>query len=193
MKLEEYKSTDIYLLDQIMKGRYDSATSVLDVGAGSGRNLFWFLQNDIPITAVDISEESRGAIEERYGDAKVTWKQSDLDSLPFEDTSFDHVICNAVLHFAKSKGHFDKMLAELLRVCKPGGSVFIRTCAKMGIEDRCVVLGGGRYLLPDESERYLIDLSDLNALTGQVALLEPPKWVNVANQRVMLTLVLQKL
>ena len=192
MSLEDYRSTDIYLLDQIMKGRYDGASSVLDAGAGSGRNLYWFLQNDIPITAVDINEESRDAIQERYGDAQIMWKQSDLDSLPFDDASFDHVLCSAVLHFAKGKTHFDKMLDELLRVCKSGGSIFIRTCAKMGIEDQCTLLGGGRYLLPDEIERYLVDLSDLNALTRKVELLEAPKWVNVANQRVMLTLMLQK-
>jgi hypothetical protein len=37
-------NTDIYLLDQIMKGRYAPSDILLDAGAGGGRNLHWFVQ-----------------------------------------------------------------------------------------------------------------------------------------------------
>jgi len=37
---------DIYLLDQIMKGRYDKEDIILDAGCGEGRNLRWFVEMD---------------------------------------------------------------------------------------------------------------------------------------------------
>lgn len=46
-------NTDIYLLDQIMKGRYTPGERILDAGCGNGRNLVWFLKNDFDVYAVD--------------------------------------------------------------------------------------------------------------------------------------------
>ena len=49
--------TDIYLLDQIMKGRYSAADKILDAGCGTGRNMHWFLQNNFEVYAIDTNEE----------------------------------------------------------------------------------------------------------------------------------------
>lgn len=46
-------STDIYLVDQIMKGRYKPEDVVLDAGCGHGRNLQWFLYSGIAAYGVD--------------------------------------------------------------------------------------------------------------------------------------------
>ena len=45
--------TDIYLIDQIMKGRYKAGDVLLDAGCGKGRNLHWFLRNGFEIYAID--------------------------------------------------------------------------------------------------------------------------------------------
>jgi SAM-dependent methyltransferase len=37
--------TDIYILDQILKNRYQTGDSILDAGCGNGRNLKWFYQS----------------------------------------------------------------------------------------------------------------------------------------------------
>jgi hypothetical protein len=43
-KLQQaYGNIDIYLFDQLLKGRYDNCKKVLDVGCGNGRNLFYWL------------------------------------------------------------------------------------------------------------------------------------------------------
>ncbi len=44
---------DIYLLDQIVKGRYNQRDKILDAGCGTGRNMYWFYNNQFNIWAVD--------------------------------------------------------------------------------------------------------------------------------------------
>ena len=45
--------TDIYLVDQLMKGRYKPDDFILDAGCGNGRNTYWFLQNGFHIKGID--------------------------------------------------------------------------------------------------------------------------------------------
>ena len=45
--------TDIYLVDQIMKGRYAPSDVLLDAGAGGGRNLHWFVQQGFTLYGTD--------------------------------------------------------------------------------------------------------------------------------------------
>ncbi len=50
--------------------------------------------------------------------------QTDLTDLPFNDCKFDIVICVGVIQFIKDHG---RMLAELARVLKPGGTLLVET------------------------------------------------------------------
>ncbi len=192
--LSEIAGMDVYLIDQILKGRYRSGEQVLDAGAGSGRNLNWFLANGLKVTAVDADSACEGLIRERYGAVHFTWHQAVLDELPFQDAAFDHVICNAVLHFAENEEHFQKMFKELLRVLKKGGSLFIRTCLDIGIEKEIRPLGSGRFLLPDGSERFLLtrDLFDSLVAEHELRSLGPLKGTHVVDKRVMGTIVLAR-
>ena len=53
-KLQQaYGNIDIYLFDQLLKGRYDNCKKVLDVGCGNGRNLVYFLRNGYEVFGVD--------------------------------------------------------------------------------------------------------------------------------------------
>ena len=48
LKLKEIVgNTDIYLLDQILKSRYQQEDKILDVGSGKGRNIHWFYHNNL--------------------------------------------------------------------------------------------------------------------------------------------------
>ena len=49
----ELGSMDIYLLDQILRGRIDASMKVFDAGCGRGRNLTWFFRSGAEISAVD--------------------------------------------------------------------------------------------------------------------------------------------
>ncbi|CAN5644260.1 hypothetical protein BH11BAC3_BH11BAC3_33970 [soil metagenome] len=187
--------TDIYLIDQIIKGRYKENEIVLDAGCGNGRNLHWFLLNHLDCFGVDQSSEAISELSLQYPSLDVDrWKVAEVEEMPYMDETFDHVICSAVLHFAKSKEHFYKMLTEIVRVLKPDGSLFIRMASNIGIEEHVVLIGDGNYLIPDETSRFLLTkmlLSDI--LTQQpLLMLEPLKTVNVDDIRCMTTLVMQK-
>lgn len=86
------------------------------------------------------------------------------------------------------------MLDEMWRVLKPNGIFFSRLASTIGIEDRIKHKHGRWYLLPDGSERFLVDESMLVAATDRLGakLIEPIKTVNVQNQRCMTTWCLRK-
>jgi hypothetical protein len=86
------------------------------------------------------------------------------------------------------------MLAEMWRVLKPEGLFFARLASSIGIENGIESISSGRYLLPDGSQRFLVDEEMLNILTEQFGgiWLEPLKTTNVQNLRCMTTWVLLK-
>ena len=90
--------------------------------------------------------------------------------------------------------HFESMLLGAWRVLKPGGLFFCRLASSIGLEHQVVPLAGRRFLLPDRSERYLVDEALLLQLTRQLGgeLLDPLKTTVVQNQRSMTTWVLRK-
>ncbi|MCG2461998.1 class I SAM-dependent methyltransferase [Flavobacteriaceae bacterium F89] len=186
---------DIYLLDQIVKGRYAKNEVILDAGCGSGRNLHWFYGNGYDVWAVDRDGFVVGQIKRSYTRLHSRVLQAQLQALPFEDHKFDHVICSAVLHFANNGEHFRKMFSELVRVLKNDGSIFIRMASDMGLQDKIVARGGGRYGLPDGSDRFLLTKELLRGAmeAHKLKFLEPLKTTHVNDLRCMATLVLQKL
>lgn len=186
--------TDIYLVDQIMKGRYQPADLILDAGCGSGRNLHWFLQNNYQINGIDASESAIEELKAGFSNFSRFFSVASLEHTPFNDDHFDHIICSAVLHFAINPVHFNFMFAEMVRILKPGGTFFIRMTSDIGIEDKVQPLADGVYLIPDGSTRFLLTRKILAVCMQQynLSFMEPLKTVNVDDVRCMSTLLLQK-
>lgn len=196
---ETFGDIDIYLFDQIQKGRFLPGTKILDAGCGGGRNIYWLLQNGFDVFAVDINPDAIEAIRElvkRFapGLSHENFQVASLDSIPFADASFDWVICNAVMHFAEDRRQFDRWFAEQWRVLKPGGAFFARLASSIGIEALLVPTSNGRFLMPDGAERFIVDEQILREATATVGghFLEPMKTTNVENLRCMTTWVLVK-
>ena len=188
-------NTDIYLLDQIMKGRYRPADKILDAGCGLGRNLHWFLKENMNVYGVDLNPGAINELKASYPSLpEDRFKICSVERLAFENNFFDHIISSAVLHFANSNSQFQNMLAEMVRVLKPAGSLFIRMTSDIGIEDKVKMLNDGVYIIPDGSKRFLLTRSLLSDILQQhlLSFLEPFKTVNVDDIRCMSTLVLQK-
>ena len=184
--------TDIYLVDQIMKGRYVASDKILEAGCGGGRNMDWFVKNNFSVYGIDQSEAAILHLKSKYPDLEEERLQiSMVEKLPFPDNFFNHLISSAVLHFAKNETHFKEMVGEMLRVLKPGGSLFIRMTSDIGIEDKVILIGDGNYQIPDGSMRFLLTKELLKDLvhTFQLSFLEPLKTVNVEDMRCMSTLV----
>ncbi|MFC2173402.1 class I SAM-dependent methyltransferase [Acidobacteriota bacterium] len=190
---------DIYLFDQVLKGRFKPGMTILDAGCGEGRNIAFFLRCGFNVFAVDSSPKKIEKL--RRMPAGLTsplppehFRVGQVDALSFDDGSFDAVISNAVLHFASDEAQFRAMLLEMWRVLRPGGFLFCRLASSIGIEDRIEHLSGRRYSLPDGTDRFLVDEAMLLSLTGELEgrLLDPIKTVNVQNERCMTTWVVEK-
>ena len=188
------KDVDIYILDQILKNRYQPGSKILDAGCGSGRNLKWFYTSDYKIYGIDINLRDIEYCKEVYSKQKEHFIQGSITQIPFEANSFDHVLCNAVLHFAEDLSHYLKMFEELFRILKPNGSLFIRIASNFGIETQVEHLSNGVYKLPDGSTRFLLTQKILDELLSKkgISLIENVKTTIVHNQRCMTTLVIKK-
>ncbi len=199
MKLETLRSvlgrSDIYLIDQLMKGLYRSSDCILDAGCGNGRHIDLFYRLNIEIHGIDMNPVSILKCQERYATIAHRIQQGGLIEMPYEDGAFDHIISSAVFHFARSKDHFVRMFSEHIRVLKSRGSLFIRMTTKFGLKpDLLVDIGDGVYRLPDGTNRFLMtyDLIDQVCDQYNIQLLETIKTVNVKDRRAMGVLLFEK-
>lgn len=195
----QFGEIDIYLFDQLLRGRITRGMRVLDAGCGGGRNLVYLLREGFSVWGVD---ESADAIEQTRKLAATLvpalpydrFFVGSVEKLPYADASMDVVISSAVLHFARDEGQWTRMVDEMWRVLTPGGMLFARLAITIGQEGKLKPLGGRRYLMPDGSERFLVDEAMLMAATARVGatLLDPLKTSVVQNLRSMATWVLGK-
>lgn len=197
--LEQFGDIDIYLFDQLLKGRVTKEMRILDAGCGAGRNLTYLLRNGYEVYAVDRSEEAIRVVQRLAVKLAPVWSNDQariepVENMSFANDSFDFIISNAVLHFAENEAHFMQMVHELWRVLKPDGLLFVRLASSIGIETRVKPIGNERYQLPDGSIRFLVDEQMLVKTTEEIkgSLFEPIKTVNVAGQRCMSTWCIKK-
>ncbi len=197
---ETFGNIDIYLFDQLLKGRYQDCQTILDAGCGRGRNIIYFLQQpDVEVFGIDQMPEaitSVRALAREISPQTPTenFQLSNIENMNFVDESFDLVICNAVLHFASDPDHFDKMIRSIWRVLKPGAFLFSRLASNIGTENLVQPLGKRRFHLPDGTERFLVDQDFLLYYTEELkgTLYERIKTTNVQNLRSMTTWCIQK-
>jgi 2-polyprenyl-3-methyl-5-hydroxy-6-metoxy-1,4-benzoquinol methylase len=192
---------DIYLFDQVLRGRIEPGCRIMDAGCGGGRNLVYFLQSGYDVSAIDadpVAIESVRALAARLAPdlAADRFRSESLAQSSFPNACADVVISSAVLHFATGDEDFRAMLAGSWRLVAPGGMFFARLASTIGIEAdvRPLAPGSRRCRLPDSSDRYLVDASMLLGLTAEMGgqLLDPIKTTVVHNQRSMTTWVVAK-
>lgn len=195
---DELGAIDIYLLDQILRGRLRPGMRVFDAGCGTGRNLVYLLRHDFAVCASDADADAVMTVQrlaETLAPGRlVDVRHETIEATSFPDASADVVVASAVLHFARDPTHFDAMLSALWRVLRPGGLLFARLASLDGLGDAPRPLGHGRYVLPDGSTRYLIDAQALGACTARLGgtLADPLKTTIVHGQRAMATWVVRK-
>lgn len=196
---EWFGGIDIYLFDQLLKGRFVPGMRILDAGCGSGRNLVYFFRTGYEVFAVDESSAAIAQTRRLAGEIAPqlptdNFREEPVDRLSFPDVSFDVVISSAVLHFAGDEQHWDSMVQEMWRVLKPGGIFFARLASSIGIEEKVKLIRARRYQLPDGSERFLVDEEMLLNVTEKLRgeFIEPIKTTVVQNKRSMTTWCLRK-
>jgi SAM-dependent methyltransferase len=95
---------------------------VLDVASGTGNAAIPAAQAGATVTASDLTPELFEAGRARADAAGVTleWAEADAENLPFADQSFDVVMSSIGAMFAP---RHQAVADELIRVCKPGGTI----------------------------------------------------------------------
>lgn len=182
---EEFGQIDIYLFDQLLKGRIRPTDRVLDAGCGSGRNLLYLMRMGCRVSAVDTNPEAVAGVralasELRTGLPAENFRVEAVESLSFNDASFDIVLSCAVLHFARNAAHFDAMVNAMWRVLRPGGMLWARLASAPGEGQAPFTF----VIAPDQLEQLTADLG------GQ--LLDPIKTTVVHRSRSMTTWVVRK-
>ncbi len=196
---EQFGDIDIYLFDQLLRGRIGAEATVLDAGCGSGRNLVFLARAGFDLYGVDASADAIASARRQLAELAPDFAPSRLsvqsvESLSFGDASMDVVISSAVLHFAQDDPHFHACVAEMWRVLAPGGMLFCRLASTIGIESEVRPINGRRHALPDGSTRYLVDEALLMETTRRLGgtLLDPLKTTVVQHMRAMTTWVVKK-
>ena len=198
---DEFGDIDIYLFDQLLRGRIKAGMRVFDAGCGAGRNLVYLIRQGFEVCGNDanpaaIAQVRALASAAAAGGRSGATREHDFRVEAIENTSFpdahaDVVIASAVLHFARDPAHFDAMVGQLGRVLRPGGLLFARLASSIGIADAITPLGNGRFRLPDGSDRFLVDAAVINDWTRRLGatLIDPIKTTVVHEQRSMTTWV----
>jgi SAM-dependent methyltransferase len=197
---EQFGQIDIYLFDQLLKGRIARGMTILDAGCGSGRNLVYLLREGYDVFAADTDAREVEYVRNLARTLAPSplpasnFRVEAVEGMSFDDACADVVICSAVLHFARDDAHFESMMNGLWRVLKPGGLLFCRLGSTIGMESQVENIRGRRSKSPDGAERYLVDeallVSHTERRRGKLA--DPIKTTVVQNLRAMTTWVLRK-
>lgn len=119
--LFEFSAKD--LAERVSK-KIPAESKVLEIACGTGISTE-YLRKSLPestsITATDLQEDMLNVAKQKRSDLKnVTYQVADALDLPFEDESFDAVVCQFGIMFFPDK---QKGLSEMMRVLKPNGII----------------------------------------------------------------------
>ena len=194
----QFGDIDIYVFDQLLRGRIAPGMKVFDAGCGGGRNLVYLLRQDYDVCGNDANPAAiaqvRALAAELAPGRPLDFRVEAIEHTSFPEESADAVLASAVLHFARDDRHFEAMVRAMWRVLKSGGLFFARLASTIGMENQVQPLAGGRFRLPDGSERYLVDAATLLDWTGRLGgeLIDPLKTTVVHDQRAMTTWVARR-
>jgi ubiquinone/menaquinone biosynthesis C-methylase UbiE len=127
-----------YALDII--SRIKDAKNVLELACGTGR-VTRHLLNKIPadgrLTATDLNPDMIAVAKEIVTSDKVEWRTADAQELPFDDNSFDHIICQFGVMFFPDKA---KAMAEAYRLLQPGGTYIFNVWDDLQFNPRSMMI-----------------------------------------------------
>jgi SAM-dependent methyltransferase len=195
---EQFGDIDIYLFDQLLRGRIAQGMKVLDAGCGAGRNLVFLMRSGFDVWAVDEHPDAIARVRQLAANLAPRldaerFRVEPVEAMSLDDDSMEVVISSAVLHFARDERHWHAMVREMWRVLAPGGMLFARLATTVG-QTRLQPLGGGRYVQPDGDTRFLVDHEQLIDVTTALggSLVDPLKSSVVHDRRSMGTWVVRK-
>jgi AraC-like DNA-binding protein/SAM-dependent methyltransferase len=170
------KSPDLKPVDNCIylanKWRESGRINLLDLGTGLGRHAVYFSKQGFNVSAMDISEYAidylrNWAMKENL---TINAEVGDMLCLPYPDQSFDCIFAYHVISHTNSVG-LKKTIAEIERVLKPNGEVYLSFCSKESTEfaeKRFPMLDKNTLISQDELEKgiphFYADMNDLKEL-----------------------------
>jgi SAM-dependent methyltransferase len=105
---------------------------VLDVAAGTGNVAIRAAERGAQVVASDLTPENfdAGRHEARAHGVKLEWVEADAEALPFDEGAFDVVTSSVGAIFAP---HHQAVADQLVRVCRPGGTIGMTTIVPAGL------------------------------------------------------------
>ena len=95
------------------------AEDVLELGPGYGVTTRALAACLAKVTALEVDADLAEQLDSRIEDVRVV--HGDRAAMPFEDESYDGVVCFTMLHHVPSAQAQDRLFAEAYRVLRPGG------------------------------------------------------------------------
>lgn len=106
-----------------VRDRIPGGALVLDAGCGAGYGTAVLAEAGRPAIGLDAAGEALRTARGDYG-AAARFVHGDVLSMPFSDATFDVVACLEVIEHIRETG---RLVAELARVLKPGGALYLST------------------------------------------------------------------
>lgn len=129
---------------------------VLEIACGTGvvtRALASRLEKSVAITATDLNQPMLDYAAKVGVSRPITWQQADALQLPFEDASFDVVVCQFGVMFFPDR---PKGLAEMRRVLRPGGTLCYSVWDRIQYNEFALaMLGALAAMFPDDPPRFM--------------------------------------
>ncbi|HXF20837.1 MAG TPA: class I SAM-dependent methyltransferase [Streptosporangiaceae bacterium] len=94
---------------------------MLEIGPGPGAATAWLQERVAHLTVLEADEAAATRLAARYPDSNVTVDIGDATQMPYGDESFDSVGSFTMLHHVPTGAAQYQILAEALRVLRPGG------------------------------------------------------------------------
>jgi SAM-dependent methyltransferase len=96
---------------------------MLEIGPGPGAATGWLAERVANLTALESDEAAAARLAGRYYGRNVTVDTGDATRMPYPDGAFDAVGSFTMLHHVPSATAQHQILAEVLRVLRPGGTL----------------------------------------------------------------------
>lgn len=112
-----------YAVDFASRIDFNGVSQILELACGSGRlsrHIAAALPPDVAFTATDLSNDMITVAQDKVPNDQIKWMPADMLDLPFDDGSFDLVVCQFGLMIVPDH---QKALSEIFRVLKRGGKI----------------------------------------------------------------------
>jgi SAM-dependent methyltransferase len=177
-----------YAADLVTRLEGRALSRVVEVAAGSGvvtRAMASVLPENVDIVATDLNQAMLDHATEVGTRRPVEWRRADAMQLPFEDSSFDAVVCQFGVMFFPDK---PKAFAEAARVLRPGGVFIFNVWDRIEENEFAdVVTTSLETLFPDDPPRFMArtphgyhDLSVIGQDISKGGFRSPPRMETVA-------------